>query len=206
MPISVVIVEDELEIRESLRVLIHGNPGYSCTDTFSDAESALDEIPSIRPDVVLMDIHLPHMSGIQCMQALKIQGVESEFLMSTSFDDPETIYAALSAGANGYLTKTTSPVRILEAIAEVHAGGSPMSSEIARKVVRHFQVKPVNHELNKLSLREQEILALLSDGYRYKEVGTKLFISTDTVRTHIRNIYSKLQVSSRTEAINKIKM
>jgi DNA-binding NarL/FixJ family response regulator len=206
MQISVVIVEDELEIRESLRILINGSQGYSCLCTFSDAESALEAIPSILPDVILMDIHLPKMSGISCMQELKSKGIESEFLMSTSFDDPETIYAALKAGASGYLTKTTTPVRILEAISEVHAGGSPMSSIIARKVVLHFQEKPVNQELDKLSKREQEIISLLSDGFRYKEVGAKLFISTETVRTHIRNIYSKLQVTSRTEAINKIKV
>ena len=123
--------------------------------------------------------------------------------MCTSFEDPDNVFAALKAGANGYLAKTSSPLKILEAIAEVNAGGSPMSGSIARKVVAFFQEEEVNKELSKLSSREQEILSLLSKGLRYKEVADKLFLSTDTVRTHIRNIYSKLQVNSRTEALNK---
>jgi DNA-binding NarL/FixJ family response regulator len=205
MSIQVVLVEDEKEIRESLAILINGSHGYSCTHAFGDAESAIKMIPIIQPDVVLMDIHLPGMSGIECIAELKALGVLAQFIMSTSIEDPENVFAALEAGANGYLTKTTSPLRILDAISEVHAGGSPMSGVIARKVVSFFQLKPIHPELNKLSSREQEILGLLSKGLRYKEVASELFLSVETIRTHIRNIYSKLQVNSRTEALNKIK-
>ena len=204
MLINVAIVEDEKEIRESLAILINGSNGYTCIHAFSTAEAALQFLPGLEPDVILMDIHLPGKSGIDCIKELKKLGSEAQFLMCTSFEDPESVFAALKAGANGYLTKTSSPLRILEAISEVHAGGSPMSGTIARKVVNFFQEEAENKELSKLSLREQEILSLLSKGLRYKEVADKLFLSTDTVRTHIRNIYGKLQVNSRTEALNKV--
>jgi len=204
MSIHVAIVEDEKEIRESLAVLINGSAGYTCIHTFPSAEAALLLLPDLQVDVVLMDIHLPGKTGIECISQLKKQGSQAQFLMCTSFEDPESVFAALKAGANGYLTKTSSPARILEAIAEVNAGGSPMSGTIARKVVSFFQAETGNKELEKLSTREKEILSLLSKGLRYKEVADKLFLSTETVRTHIRNIYAKLQVTSRTEALNRV--
>lgn len=202
--IKVGIVEDEKQIRESLATLINGSEGFSCTDTFDCAEIAIDKIPFLNLDVVLMDIHLPEKTGIECIAAIKPKCPGTQFLMCTSLEDTETVFKALKVGATGYLTKTTQPVKILDAIAEVYHGGSPMSSSIARKVVASFQPTENNLELQKLSTREKEILDLLAQGLRYKEIADKLFLSTETVRTHIRNIYEKLQVNSRTDALNKV--
>jgi len=204
MIINVAIVEDEKQIRESLVVLINGSEGFSCINSFETAEEAIEEIPSLNLDVVLMDIHLPGKNGIECITALKPKCESVQFLMCTSFEDTDSVFKALKEGASGYLTKTTQPSKILDAIVDVYKGGSPMSSHIARKVVSSFQLgNNVNSELQKLSVREKEILNLLSQGLRYKEIADKLFLSTETVRTHIRNIYEKLQVNSRTEALNK---
>ena len=202
--IKVGIVEDEKQIRESLALLINSCEGFTCVDIFGSAEEAIEKIPLLALDVVLMDIHLPGMTGIQCIAEVKPKCSSTQFLMCTSFEDTDTVFKALKAGATGYLTKTTQPSKILDAIAEVHRGGSPMSSHIARKVVASFQPAEHNAELQKLSKREIEILDFLSQGLRYKEVADKLFISTETVRTHIRNMYEKLEVNSRTEALNKV--
>ena len=201
--IKVGIVEDEKQIREGLAVLINGSEGFSCVNTFDTAEEAIEKIAALQLDVVLMDIHLPGKSGIECIAALKPNCAGTQFLMCTSFEDTDSVFKALKSGATGYLTKTTQPSKILDAIVEVHKGGSPMSSNIARKIVASFQRTNTNKEIEKLSKREIEILELLSKGLRYKEVADKLFLSTETVRTHIRNIYYKLQVNSRTEALNK---
>ncbi len=204
MNIKVGIVEDEKQIRESLMILINGSEGFSCIHCYESAEAAIADIPLQDIDVVLMDIHLPGMDGIGCITQLKPLCAEVQFLMCTSFEDTDSVFRALKAGATGYLTKTTQPSKILDAIVEVHKGGSPMSSHIARKVVASFQSNTKeNSELQKLTEREKEILHLLSQGLRYKEIADKLFLSTETVRTHIRNIYEKLQVNSRTEALNK---
>ena len=204
MNIRVGIVEDEKQIRESLSILINGSEGFSCTNAFPSAEAAIAAIPSLTLDVVLMDIHLPGKNGIQCIAELKPICPEIQFLMCTSFEDTDSVFKALKAGATGYLTKTTQSSKILDAIQEVYKGGSPMSSHIARKIVASFHTTSgENAELQKLSVREKEILNLLSQGLRYKEIADKLFLSTETVRTHIRNIYEKLQVNSRTEALNK---
>jgi DNA-binding NarL/FixJ family response regulator len=204
MEIKVGIVEDEKQIRESLAILINGSEGFSCTDAYESAEAAIAAVPSQQLDVILMDIHLPGKDGIQCIKELKPGCPDTQFLMCTSFEDTDSVFRALKAGATGYLTKTTQPSKILDAIVEVHKGGSPMSSHIARKVVASFQPdNGQNKELQKLSEREKEILSELSQGLRYKEIADKLFLSTETVRTHIRNIYEKLQVNSRTEALNK---
>lgn len=204
MTINVGIVEDEKQIRESLMVLIDGSEGFSCKHTFEDAESAIENIPNLELDVVLMDIHLPRKDGITCVSELADVTNSINYLMCTSFEDTDSVFKALKAGAKGYITKTTQPSKILDAIVEVYHGGSPMSSNIARKVVASFHKLPEdNLELQKLSEREKEILHHLSDGLRYKEIADKLFLSTETVRTHIRNIYEKLQVNSRTEALNK---
>ncbi|AWI26257.1 response regulator transcription factor [Flavobacterium pallidum] len=204
MEIRVGIVEDEKQIRESLAILINGSEGFRCTDTFESAEAAIISLPQLQLDVVLMDIHLPGKDGIQCIRELKLSCPGTQFLMCTSFEDTDSVFSALKAGATGYLTKTTQPSKILDAIVEVHKGGSPMSSHIARKVVASFQPdNSQNKELQKLSEREKQILSELSQGLRYKEIADKLFLSTETVRTHIRNIYEKLQVNSRTEALNK---
>ena len=204
MIIHVGIVEDENQIRESLKVLIDGSEGFSCKHAFRDAESAIETIPTLQLNVVLMDIHLPGKNGIACVAELADITKATNYLMCTSFEDTESVFKALKAGAKGYITKTTQPSKILDAIVDVFQGGSPMSSNIARKVVASFHGFPEdNLELQKLSEREKQILHLLSDGLRYKEIADKLFLSTETVRTHIRNIYEKLQVNSRTDALNK---
>ncbi|MDP2387523.1 MAG: response regulator transcription factor [Bacteroidota bacterium] len=205
MSIKISIIEDQKEIREMLSILVKGSEGFLFLDAFENAEDAIATIPNRKPDVVLVDIHLPQQSGIDCVLKLKQNCPEIQFIMCTSLEDSETIFAALKAGANGYITKSTSPAKLLEAIIDVYNGGSPMSAQIARKVVGAFQQ---THSTNKailetLSKREQEILTLLSKGFRYKEIADKLFLSIETVRTHVRNIYEKLQVNSRTDAINK---
>lgn len=202
--IKVGIVEDEKQIRESLAILIDGSEGFSCLYAFESAEDAIANIPNLAIDVILMDIHLPRKNGIECVKELKAKTKDIQFLMCTSFEDTDTVFSALKAGATGYLSKTTQPAKILDAIVEVFQGGSPMSSHIARKVVASFHDDASEHpQLQKLTVREKEILNLLSSGLRYKEIADNLFVSTETVRTHIRNIYEKLQVNSRTEAINK---
>ncbi|MBS1781479.1 MAG: response regulator transcription factor [Bacteroidetes bacterium] len=204
MAIEVGIIEDEIEIREGLRMLINGSEGFSCKHIFTNAEDAIEQIPNLQLNVVLTDINLPGKTGIECITALKPFCNETEFVICTSFDDSEHVFAALKAGASGYLIKTTQPSKLLDAITEVHNGGSPMNAHIARKVVSSFNETSVNPELEKLSQREKAILDLLSQGLRYKEIADKLYLSTETVRTHIRNIYQKLQVNSRTDALNKV--
>ncbi|MBX7203544.1 MAG: response regulator transcription factor [Bacteroidia bacterium] len=204
MTIAVGIIEDEKQIRENLRILIDGSEGFSCKHFFCSAEEAIDAIPNIQLDVVLTDIQLGGKTGIDCIFELKDKCPSTNFLICTSFDDSENVFKALKAGATGYLTKTTQPSKLLDAIVEVYRGGSPMNSHIARKVVSSFQVTNVNPEYEKLSDRERVIVDLLSKGLRYKEIADQLFLSTETVRTHIRNIYHKLQVNSRTEALNKV--
>ncbi|OFY87531.1 MAG: DNA-binding response regulator [Bacteroidetes bacterium RIFCSPLOWO2_12_FULL_35_15] len=204
MEITVGIVEDDKQIRDSLAILINGSEGFSCINTFDTAEEAIKKIPILNLDVVLMDIHLPGKSGIDCIAELKPHCTATQFLMCTSFEDTDSVFKALKSGASGYLTKTTQPSKILDAIVDIHRGGSPMSSHIARKMVTSFHQDNSNAAFQKLSGREKDVLNLLSQGLRYKEVADKLFLSTETVRTHIRNIYEKLQVNSRTEALNKV--
>jgi len=203
MKLRIGIVEDEKQIREGMVMLINGSEGFSCEHSFSNAEDALQHLPGLELDVVLMDIHLPGKSGIDCVAELKPRCNKTQFIMFTSFEDDESVFKALKVGAPGYLTKTTQPSKILDALLDVHKGGSPMSSHIARKVVGSFHLSDHNSEWQKLSAREKEILDLLAKGFRYKEIADQLFLSTETVRTHIRNIYEKLQVNSRTEALNK---
>jgi len=203
MNLTIGIVEDEKNIREGIALLVDASEGFECKHTFDSAEEAMQKIPLLNLDVVLMDINLPEISGIRCVELLKPRCPKTQFLMFTSFEDTESVFNALKVGANGYITKTTQPVKILDAIIDIHKGGSPMSSHIARKIVSSFQTTKTNTELEKLSTREVEILDLLSKGFRYKEIANQLFLSTETVRTHIRNIYAKLQVNSRTEALNK---
>jgi DNA-binding NarL/FixJ family response regulator len=202
--IKVAIVEDIKDIREGLQLLIDSNEGFSCTNTYSTAEDALLHLPNILPDVVLMDIHLPGISGIEAVKKLKVQFPSVQFIMSTIYEDDENIFESLKSGATGYLLKKTSPDKILEAIKEVYNGGSPISAQIARKVIASFQKKDPIDERNELTPKEKEILKALAKGLRYKEIADEMQISMDTVRTHVRHIYEKLQVQSRMEAINKI--
>jgi DNA-binding NarL/FixJ family response regulator len=202
--ITVAIIEDIKEIKEGLEMLIDSSDGFSCVKTYSSGEEAVSDLPSIYPDVVLMDIHLPGINGIEAVRTLKIQCPSTQFIMSTVYEDDENIFDSLKAGASGYLLKKTAPSKILDSITEVYHGGSPMSSQIARKVIASFQQKNSIDEADILTLREKEILKLLSKGLRYKEIAADLNISMDTVRTHTRHIYEKLQVQSRTEALNKV--
>lgn len=207
MPITVAIVEDDAGIRNSLAVLVNGTEGLCCTGAYPSAEIALKQIPLQWPDVVVMDINLPALSGIECVARLKAMRPSLEVLMLTVDDGSMPIFQSLQAGANGYLVKGAPPTEILAAITEVFRGGSPMSTPIARRVVQHFQHnKPTTAptQLDTLSKREIEVVTCLAKGYRYKEIADTLAITPNTVRSHIRRIYEKLQVTSRTEAAVKL--
>lgn len=203
MRISLVIIEDDLKVREGLEQMLNFSDELNVLETFSDAESFIEKADKLKPDVALMDIGLPGMSGIECVELLKQKLPEIQFLMCTNFDDDQKVFDALQAGANGYVLKNAEIQTIIQSISEVYRGGSPMSRSIARKVIESFHSTPIKEQKYDLSKRESEILKLLSKGFRYKEIAAQLFISTETVRTHIRNIYAKLQVQSRTEALNK---
>ena len=203
--VTVAVVEDEPEVREGLAALINGAPGFECIAACANAEEALVGLPTWQPDVVLMDIKLPGMSGIDCIRELKRLLPQAQILMLTVVEDHDRIFRSLAAGASGYLLKKTSPAKLLEAIREVHEGGSPMSSQIARRVVEEFQ-KPVAAEdpTQKLGKREMEVLQFLAQGLLYKEIAERLGMGMGTVRAHIHHIYEKLHVRSRTEALLKI--
>jgi len=203
MSISLVIVEDDPEVLNGLMRLLKLSEELFVLDSFTNAEDFLDNYEDLQPEVVLMDIGLPKMNGIECVEIVKQKHPGIQVLMCTNFDDDQKVFDALRAGANGYVLKNAEVQTIIQSISEVHRGGSPMSRSIARKVIESFHSQGLKEIKYNLSKRESEILNLLSKGYRYKEIGAKLFISTETVRTHIRNIYSKLQVQSRTEALNK---
>ncbi|HUA38147.1 MAG TPA: response regulator transcription factor [Candidatus Sulfopaludibacter sp.] len=204
MPIGVSIIEDDRRVRESLAVLINGADNLRCLSTHASGEEALQEVGRKQPDVVLMDINLPGISGIECVRKLKAQMPKLQILMLTMYEDDEKVFQSLVAGASGYLVKRTSPAELLRAIAEVYVGASPMSGKIARTVVEYFQkLKTDSPQQQYLSKREEEILNLLAKGYRYKEIADTLSISFETVRTHLKNIYDKLHVHSRTEAVVK---
>jgi len=202
-PITVSIVEDDGRVRESLAGLITRADGFQCLSHYGTAEDALDDIPGKKPEVVLMDINLPGMSGIECVKKLKALLPQVQVVMLTVYENTEQIFQALSFGAAGYLLKQTPPDELLEAVREVHRGGSPMTSHIARKVVQSFQKSQTNKATENLSPREQEVLDYLAKGYLYKEIADTLHISFETVHTYIRRIYEKLHVRSRTEAVAK---
>ncbi len=204
--IKVVITEDNNTIREGLAALINGTPGYSCVGAFSECESFLAKIPILPADVVLMDIGLPGMSGIDGIVKAKKMRPELNILMLTVYEDSQTVFKALCAGACGYLVKKTPPARLLDAIKDANDGGAPMSSLIARQVIDVFkqtQGKQNEEKDTELSSREKEVLTSLSDGNNYQEIADRLFISVDTVRHHIKNIYRKLHVHSQSEAVAK---
>jgi DNA-binding NarL/FixJ family response regulator len=203
MPIKVSIVEDDTRIREGLNFLISASSGFLCVSTFGNAEAAIKQMPQQWPDVVLMDINLPKMSGIECVAKLKAMNRALQIVMLTSFEDDELIFNSLKAGASGYLIKQSEPAEILAAVTAVHKGGSPMSASIARKLVSHFQQAPMQNESGNLSKRELEILNLLTKGYQDKKIADLLTISEATVRSHLRSIYEKLHVQTRTEAVVK---
>jgi len=202
--IIVAIVEDIKDIREGLKLLIDNCDGFACSEVYVNAEDAVKALPESMPDVVLMDINLPGISGIEAVRQLKDKCPTTQFIMSTVYEDDENIFESLKAGASGYLLKKTAPSRILDAITEVYNGGSPMSTQIARKVIASFQRKGTIDEVDILTPKEKEILKALSKGLRYKEIADEMNIGMETVRSHARKIYEKLQVQSRTEALNKV--
>jgi len=202
--ISVSIVDDEKELRESIATFINGSPGFRCVSAYSNAKAALEGLPTEKPDVVLMDINMAGMTGIECVERLKTQIPEVQVVMLTVYEDTDQIFRALAAGASGYLLKRLTPTKLLQAIREVHAGGSPMSASIARKVVASFQKSGTNDDKQvHLSPREQAVLDYLAKGLTYKAIADQLGISIDTIRTYLRRIYEKLHVQSRTEAVAK---
>ena len=204
--ISVAIVEDNHNIREGLAALINGTDGYSCVGSYGDCESFLKELPKLPVDVALMDIGLPGMNGIEGVRKANDIQASLNILMLTVYKESKVVFEALCAGACGYLVKNTPPSRLLEAIKEVHEGGSPMSSMIARQVISVFQQNTTQVQKNDefgLSKREKEVLNKLSEGDNYQQIADSLFISVDTVRHHIRNIYKKLHVHSQSEAVAK---
>ena len=207
--IRVSIVDDDESFGDSLLLLINGTSGLACISRYSDGRSAMQGLIRDRPDVILMDLHMPEASGIECIKNLKPRLKDAQFVVLTSYSDDQRVFESLKSGASGYMLKRCAPLEILQAITEVHAGGSPMSSYIARRVVQSFsagkdQKMPARaSDLPKLSPRETEIVVLLSQGYLYKEIAGDLSISIETVRTHLRRTYEKLQVRTRTEAVVK---
>ena len=211
--IRVAIVEDEATTREALSLIIGTSPGFKCEAAFESAEAAVEALSGIRPDVILMDIHLPGMDGIECIRRLREDLPDTQIIMLTVLEDYDRIFRSLAAGAGGYLVKKTPPAKLLEAIEDAHRGGAPMSSQIARQVVEFFRSpqaksadptpKTEGSALSELSPRENELLALLSRGLLYKEIADELGISMGTVRVHIRRIYGKLHVHNRTEATRR---
>ena len=198
-------MDDEVDLRENIAGYVDAAKGFKCVSVHSNAKEALTNLPAEKPDVVLMDINLGGMSGIECVRLLKPLMPETQVVMLTVFEDTEKIFSALSSGASGYLLKRLSPVKLLEAIREVHEGGSPMSAPIARKVVQSLQPARAtpSDEATALSPREREVLNGLAEGQAYKQIGDKLGLSIHTVRNYIRRIYQKLHVRSSGEAVAK---
>jgi DNA-binding NarL/FixJ family response regulator len=201
--ITVSIVDDESQLRQSIETFINGSPGFRCLSAYGSAEAAVKGLMSERPDVVLMDIHMAGMDGIECVARLKELVPEIQIVMLTVYEDTELIFKALAAGASGYLLKRLNPDKLLEAIREVHEGGSPMSHSIARRVVASFQKAgpSAGQETALLSPREQMVLDCLAKGLAYKQIADQLDISVTTIRTYLRRIYEKLHVQSRSEAV-----
>ena len=205
MIINTAIVEDLDEVREGLRTMLSLSGQFAIVDTYKTAEEALYEIPRHNPDIVMMDINLPGMNGIECIRLLKEKKIKSQFMMFTVYENDEKVFEALKAGASGYLLKNTAPSQIAEALKDLYHGGSPMSANIARKLVNAFyESEKQQTPVEVLSKRENEVLQLLSKGLLYKEIAEKLFLSVGTVRQHIHKIYEKLHVQNRTEALNKV--
>ena len=205
MQIKVVIVDDDEEIRASLGSLIRRASNMKLIGDYANAEIALKEIPRHAPDVVIMDINLPGMKGYECVRQLKAMRPDVQFLMLTVYEDSDSLFNSLKAGASGYLLKRTASAKLLEAIRDVHSGGSPMTPQLARRVVQFFS-RPeggASSSLSELTPGEREFLSQLANGYAYKEIADRMKISIDTVRSYVRTVYEKLHVHSRTEAVVK---
>jgi DNA-binding NarL/FixJ family response regulator len=204
MPVSISIVEDNDQLRGTLAKVIGRTEGFRCVSDYANAEDALANLPNVRPDVVLMDINLPGMKGYDCVRRLKAAHPEIQFLMLTVYEDSDSLFNSLRAGASGYLLKRTASARLLEAVRDVFAGGAPLSPQLARRVVQFFS-KPaaLDSGLARLTPAEREFLDQLAKGYAYKEIADRMTISIDTVRSYVRTVYEKLHVHSRTEAVVK---
>src|SRR5215212_2749388 len=200
--ISVCIVEDLEDIRNGLAAIINMTDGYKVLRTFPNAEEALEQLGLLQPDIVVMDIHLPGMSGIECIRRLHEKNRSIQFMMFTIYENSDTVFEALKVGATGYILKNSSPAKIIESLKELYHGGSPMNPEIAKKLVTRFQTLSDN-EYN-LTPKEQRILELMSKGYLYKEIAGELNNTVNTIKQHIRHIYEKLHVQNKAEAINKM--
>jgi DNA-binding NarL/FixJ family response regulator len=203
MPVKIAIAEDIDDIRNGLHLIINNTDGYECNCVCKNGQEAIDKIPAYQPDVVLMDINMPFVNGVEAVRILKTKLPATQFMMCTVYDEDEHVFESLKAGASGYILKKTPPAKLLEAIQEIYNGGSPMSSTIARKVMTSFSENKVQQPVDNLSAREKEILQQLGRGLQYKQIAASLSLSTETIRTHIRNIYEKLQVHSKDEALRK---
>jgi DNA-binding NarL/FixJ family response regulator len=199
--ISISIVDDEAELRQSISTFLNNSPGFRCVSSYGNGEDALRHLPTDKPDVILMDINMKGMNGIECVRQLKTVAPQIQIMMLTVYQDTKQIFEALAAGATGYLLKRLPPEKLLEAITEVNEGGGPMSGFIARKVIASFQKVQTSGKFCDLTTREQMVLDCLAKGITYKQIASELNISLATIRTHIRHIYEKLQVHSRTEAV-----
>ena len=203
--IKVIIYEDEINFRETLSILVNGTDGFELKGAYENCNDVSRQVAKLQPDVVLMDINMPGTNGLEGLSIIRGTAPQTHVLMFTVFDDNEKIFQAICNGASGYLLKKTPPAKILEAIYEVHNGGAPITSSIAKKILQMFPKTPARStEIDKLATREQEILQLLMKGYSYKMIAAELNISIETVRTHIKRIYEKLHVHSASEAIAKI--
>jgi DNA-binding NarL/FixJ family response regulator len=204
MPITICIVEDNADMREGVAQVLNDVPGLRCTNTYANAEDAVRDLPGLKPDVALVDIHLPGMNGIECVAILKAQIPQLQVLMLTRYEQSDLIFDSIRAGASGYLLKRTPAAELIQAVEQVHAGGAPMTMQIARKVINYFrEIQKPSSEVETLTPREKEALTLLAKGYVYKKIASDLGISINTLRVHLRAIYEKLHVHSRTEATVK---
>ncbi len=204
MPINICIVEDNADMREGVAQVLNQAHGLRCINTYASAEAAVHDLPRQKPDVALVDINLPGMNGIECVAKLKAQLPQLQILMLTRYEQSDMIFDSIRAGASGYLLKRTPAADLIQAVEQVHAGGAPMTMQIARKVITYFQhIQKSTAEVDKLTAREKEVLALLAKGRAYKQIAADLGISVNTLRVHLRAIYDKLHVHSRTEATVK---
>lgn len=203
-PVRIAIVEDDQELLKGITLTFNTREEVDLITSYTNAEDFMAAAETLDVEVVLMDIGLPGQSGIDCIKKLKTRYPKMQFMMWTTFEDDEKIFEALKAGANGYILKTATTPQLVQAICDMHNGGSPMSSSIARKVIASFHQVDIQQAAYKLTKREVEILEQLARGYRYKEIADKLFVSLETVRSHVHHIYEKLQVSNRTDALNKV--